>query len=251
MNAAPATKTKYWVVLWDNGKGTQRSNHVNDRSAKQKCKDMSEKFNISQFAEIVDDHVTRKITYNKGKVESDVVGTGEYVSPPHEDPVEKAMQIDGKAEAQPKRLKKVVTKAAIDEEAKVDPKKAEAIKATKQKAKVATADKKRNPVTKEEIVDASKRKKVGSSTDQFVEEFEPREGTLRKKLIELLAKNIDKPVSVVDIQEELYGEYKDQFNPALKMVIKGMRVMIENNSLPFDVETIKVGGELSYALKRK
>lgn len=239
MNAA--AMNKFWVVVWQEKKGSSpvlRSTHVNDRSAKQKAKDISIKFGYAQFAEVIDNKVSYKATYEAGKKTREESGTGEFVASDHEDPVEKAMVDDGVAEKKPKALRKL-PKAGAEKSAEPVAEKPKKVAA------------KKVDVSAEAPSVAVKRKPVAKGTDAIVEQFEPREGTLRKKVIEMLAKNIDKPVSIVDLQTAVYGEYKDQYMPAIKMVLKGVRVMIEQKGLPYELEHGKYAGENAYTLKVK
>lgn len=240
---------KFWVCVWVEKEGgpTKRSNHINERSCKQKAKDMSAKFGgYANWARVVNNKVEFKEVWFNGKKESEATGSGEHVSYDFEDPVQKAMEADG--------VEKPKTPTAKRKLPKPDDKPAPA----KTEEPAAPAAKKA-PVAKEPakepakpaVVPSAKRKPVMKKAEDIVEQFQPRTGTLREKIITVLAKNIDKPVSIVDLQTAVYGEYKDQYMPAIKMVLKGVRVMIDLHALPYELEHGKHAGELAYTLKVK
>lgn len=238
----------FWVCVWIEGEDlpSKRTNHINERSCKQKVKDMSAKYpqGYAQWARVVNNKIEYKETWRAGKKESDVTGSGESVAYDFEDPVEKAMEADGvvKPKATAKRK---LPKPDADPKPVAEPK-PEAKKADDKKpAKVA------KPAPTPTAAAAVKRQPVMKKADDIVEQFQPREGTLRKQIIEVLAKNIDKPVSIIDLQTAVYGEYKDQYMPAIKMVLKGVRVMIEKLGLPYELVHAKHAGEQSYSLKVK
>lgn len=82
-----------------------------------------------------------------------------------------------------------------------------------------------------------------------VDEFKPREGTLRKRLLIALCSAFNKSVREVDLQTTLYGEINDASKSALAMNLKGVAGMIAKEKLPYALERVKNGdGETAIKL---
>lgn len=94
--------------------------------------------------------------------------------------------------------------------------------------------------------------KLSPAVAARVEEFEPREGTLRKRLLIALLSSVNKPLREVDLQVTLYGEITTPSKQALAMVLKGVAFMIAEKKLKYTLEKDKNGdGETIIVIRNK
>lgn len=100
-------------------------------------------------------------------------------------------------------------------------------KSAKKRASRSKSKAKRNAKAKKPATAKTKeetRSKIGI-------EFNVRSGTNREKLLEVLHKNFKKQVSKRDLMKAVYGKE----NPAINMVMGGIRWMIDKDKLPYKV----------------
>lgn len=68
--------------------------------------------------------------------------------------------------------------------------------------------------------------------------FEAREGTLKEKLIKVLVENLGKPVPTKQLLKAAYGNQNEENIGALRNVLKGITVAIEEKKLPVEVNHV-------------
>lgn len=85
-----------------------------------------------------------------------------------------------------------------------------------------------------ELAPATKKEKK-TGMEGLCGEFGCREGTHRAKLVAYLGKHKNKELDRSTLIEEVYGKKEDKLTTPLMMVLKGARVMIDKNKLPYKV----------------
>lgn len=122
-------------------------------------------------------------------------------------------------------------------------------KATK-KAAAKPAKKKTKP---EEAEGGAERLATGKIADLF----EVRAGSNRDKMLAVLIERFSKPVTTAALLEALYGVANAGDAGAMRMVLKGLEMIIASKELPYEIAKAKVAaegggrGELTYTLQRK
>jgi hypothetical protein len=125
-------------------------------------------------------------------------------------------------------------------------------------AKARAEGKKAAPKAKTAALSAKKEVKtavmsqMSPSVAKKVDEFQPREGTIKKRLLIALVSANNKPVREADLQMSLYGSITQPSKSALGMVLKGVAANIAKFKLKYTLERVKNSdGETAIVLKAK
>lgn len=88
---------------------------------------------------------------------------------------------------------------------------------------------------------------------KFAQAFEARQGTNRQKLIDALASNFRKPVTVNSLLKSVYGSQNVENKTALAMSMRGALATIKSKRLPYRIEKTKdeKTKEISFGLHPK
>lgn len=136
-----------------------------------------------------------------------------------------------------------VVEAATDDEVKAHAG-AQVKKAGKSQptAKSGAAKKARTKVTKVAFGDAAV---IASGV---VGEFGVGEGTNRATLVTYMHKHIGKYSPISDLMKAVYGEARKDYKGQLMMVMKGLRMVIDANDLPYEIKKIRENKENAFGL---
>lgn len=82
----------------------------------------------------------------------------------------------------------------------------------------------------------------------IVAEFGVGAGTNREKLLKKLHKNLNKFVSISDLMTAVYGEARKDYKGQLMMVMKGLKMIIEDRELPYVIQKHRKDKENAFGL---
>lgn len=217
-----------WVEA-QSGK-VQETKHNSEKSAKDKARELSMDHSPVQVGEVDEKgNLVQQWNYDKGRQQA--MNTKKQVTIA---PISKkeASQI----QTNEKGTTTMATKSTKKSSKKVAPK-------TGKAPKVAPKGKTQPAAT----ASGEKSKKTGTIRDQFG----LREGTNRAKLVDALLAAKGKALPLSALLKATYGNTKEENAGAIKMVLKGVQMMIDANKIKLTLVKTKDGKEMTFALKAK